>query len=96
MKRLLVLLALLSAPLFAENSAIPMDNKHSQGPSLEQIAMLFFRQYDGNGDGAVTRREFLTPSMNQFDYLDRNGDGAVDMQEVQGFVQMMSQQQGER
>jgi hypothetical protein len=41
----------------------------------------------------VTRREFLTPSMNQFDYLDRNGDGAVDMGEVSAFTRMMTEQQ---
>lgn len=77
------------APLHAES---PTGASAAQQPSLQQIAMLFFKQYDGNGDGAVTRREFLTPSMNQFDYIDRNGDGAVDIQEVNSFVQMMTQQ----
>ena len=94
MKRLVTLLALSAAPVFAE-SPIPPNPPQALGPSPEQIAMLFFRQYDSNGDGSVTRREFLTPSMNQFDYLDHNRDGAVDMQEVNGFVQMMIQQQGQ-
>ena len=68
------------------------ENTQQAGPSLEQISQLFFRQYDGNGDGMVTRREFLTPSMAQFDYLDRNGDGGVDMQEVFDFARMMTEQ----
>ena len=91
MKRFIAMLALLTSPALADNTQ-PVQQAPSQGPTLEQIAMLFFRQYDGNGDGTVTRREFLTPSMNQFNYLDRNGDGAVDMSEVNAFVQMMSQQ----
>jgi len=91
MKHLIALLALFAAPAIAEPTAQPAPPQ-AQGPSLEQIAMLFFRQYDGNADGTVTRREFLTPSMNQFDYLDRNRDGSVDMQEVSDFVQMMTQQ----
>ena len=92
MKRIAALLVFLCAPVLAQNPA-QTPPEAPRGPTLEQIARLFFHQYDANGDGTVTRREFLTPSMNQFDFLDRNGDGAVDMQEVTAFTQMMTQQQ---
>lgn len=84
MQRIIALLALAASPVLAQDAA--------QGPNLERINQLFFHQYDGDGDGRVTRREFLTPSMAQFDYLDRNGDGMVDMNEVAAFTKMMTEQ----
>lgn len=91
MKYAFALLASIALPALAQNQA-QLNSPPGQGPSLEQIHRLFFRQYDGNGDGMVTRREFLTPSMNQFDYLDQNGDGAVGQQEVRAFTRMMMEQ----
>jgi len=82
MKRLIPLV-LLSTCAIAED--------RGQMPDLETINQLFFHQYDGNGDGMVTRNEFLMPSVAQFEYLDRNGDGMVDMNEVSDFTRMMTQ-----
>jgi hypothetical protein len=93
MRRLFLLLTLIAGPALAQNQA-QLNNPQGQGPNQEQIQQMFFHQYDGNGDGIVTRREFLTPSMNQFDYLDRSGDGAVDPQEVSAFIEMMMQPKG--
>ena len=87
MQRLIALLALCATPALAQDP--PQD---ATGPDLERINQAFFHQYDGNRDGLVTRREFLTPSMAQFDYLDRNGDGMVDMREVAAFTRMMTEQ----
>ena len=37
-----------------------------------------FDRADSNGDGAVTRDEFLAARANQFGTRDRNGDGVID------------------
>jgi len=84
MHRMLALLILAATPVVAEDAP--------QGPDLERINQSFFYQYDGDRDGLVTRREFLTPSMAQFEYLDRNADGVVDMNEVSAFTKMMTEQ----
>ena len=84
MHRFLVMLALTSIlPAWAQTP--------QQGPDLNQINQLFFKQYDANGDGLVTGREFLMPSMAQFEFLDRNADGRVDMNEVSDFTRMMTE-----
>lgn len=88
MHRLIALLLLAATPAVAQPP--------QQAPDLDRINQLFFKQYDADGDGLVTGREFLTPSMAQFDYLDRNDDGIVDMGEVSAFTQMMTEQAMQR
>jgi EF hand domain-containing protein len=43
---------------------------------------LWFRKMDRNGDGYVSRREFLGTKA-EFDKLDRNGDGLIDVAEAE-------------
>lgn len=43
---------------------------------------LWFRKMDRNGDGFVSRREFLGAKA-EFDRLDRNGDGLIDADEAE-------------
>jgi Ca2+-binding EF-hand superfamily protein len=57
----------------------------------QMVAGSFFNHYDSNQDGQVTRKEFLTPSMQRFVYIDSNHDGIIDGNEVNAFVLKMLQ-----
>ena len=52
----------------------------------QMVADSFFNHYDRNQNGQVTRKEFLTPSMQRFVYIDTNNDGIIDGNEVNAFV----------
>lgn len=87
-------LSLLAAPAMAQQPP--------QMPNLEEI---FFKQFDSDQDGRVTRAEFLKPTEAQFDHMDANKDGALDQGEVKAFndemqkrmqeMQRQMQQQGQ-
>lgn len=53
----------------------------------------FLRTLDANGDGTVSREEFVQPQMQQierqFDYMDKNHDSKVDIDEADAFAQEM-------
>lgn len=93
MKKTLIALVLFSTPLVAQQP---------QRPNLEEI---FFKQFDTNQDGQVTKAEFLKPTEEQFAHMDRNGDGSLDPAEVKAFnaemeermreMQQRMQQQGQ-
>jgi len=52
----------------------------------QMVAGSFFNHYDRNQDGQVTRKEFLTPSMQRFVYIDSNHDGIIDGNEMNEIV----------
>ena len=82
MKKIIIALSLLSAPVLAQQQAMP------QMPNLEE---LFFKQFDTNQDGQVSKEEFLKPTEAQFDHMDRNKDGMLDKAEVKAFNDEMKQ-----
>lgn len=49
--------------------------------------MMRLRQLDTNGDGAVTRDEFMKPRQDRFAALDKNGDGSLDASELTAQIQ---------
>jgi Ca2+-binding EF-hand superfamily protein len=53
----------------------------------------FLHALDANGDGNVSRDEFVKPQMQnierQFDYMDKNHDGKVDAGEADIFAKEM-------
>jgi Ca2+-binding EF-hand superfamily protein len=51
-------------------------------PSPTASGPAWFRAMDRNGDGVISRREFLGGA-EQFDELDKNGDGFLDLEELQ-------------
>lgn len=83
MKRIIFALAFLSAPALAQQP---------QMPDLEEV---FFKQFDSDQDGRVTRAEFLKPTEAQFDHMDRSKDGALDRREVKAFNDEMEQRMKE-
>ena len=83
MKRTLALVALISAPVLAQQGEMP---------NLEE---LFFKQFDANQDGQVSKAEFLVPTEAQFDHMDGDKNGALDAAEVKAFNTEMQQRMQE-
>lgn len=90
MKKLIIALAIIATPALAQQPQMP------QMPDLQE---LFFKQFDSNQDGQVSKAEFLKPTEAQFDHMDANKNGALDRAEVKAFndemqkrVQEMQQQ----
>lgn len=83
MKAIIVLLTLASTGALAQSGAMP---------DLEE---LFFKQFDTNQDGSVSKAEFLKPTEAQFDHMDRNADGTLDAAEVKAFNDEMQQRMRE-
>ena len=84
MKRIIFALAFLSVPALAQ--------QQMQMPDLDEV---FFKQFDGDQDGRVTKAEFLKPTEAQFDHMDRDKDGALDRGEVKAFNDEMAQRMKE-
>ncbi len=86
MKKLIIALTLASTPAFAQQMQMP------QMPDME---VMFFKQFDANQDGQVSKNEFLKPTEAQFDHMDKNGDGALDAAEVKVFNEQMTKRMQE-
>lgn len=88
MKKTLSVIALISAPAFA----LAQQGQMPEGPDLDRM---FFQQFDSNGDGQVSKAEFLKPTEAQFDHMDRDNNGVLDRGEVEAFNEQMSQRMQE-
>ena len=74
MKKTLIALVLFSTPVLAQ--------QQPQRPNLEEM---FFKQFDTNQDGLVSKAEFLKPTEEQFAHMDRDNDGSLNRAEVKAF-----------
>ena len=83
MKRFIIALCFLSAPSLAQQP---------QMPDLEEI---FFKQFDANQDGQVSKEEFLKPTEAQFDHMDSDQNGALNQAEIKAFNEEMTQRMQE-
>lgn len=58
-------------------------------------ADMFLQTFDANGDGRVSKDEYMKPQIQQiekqFDYMDKNKDGFVDNEEAKAFAEEMQQ-----
>ncbi len=79
MRTWLITLVAISAPALAQQP---------QMPNLEEM---FFKQFDTDQDGQVSRAEFLKPTEAQFQHMDRDGNGALDGAEVKAFNEEVQQ-----
>lgn len=83
MKTLLASILALSGAAFA------------QQPTMADLEDAFFKQFDADQDGQVSRDEFLQPTGAQFDYMDGNQDGNVDRAELRAFNDEMQKRMRE-
>jgi Ca2+-binding EF-hand superfamily protein len=85
--RVLLTALLLASPLaLAQQPQMP--------PNMPDLGELFFKQFDSNQDGMVSKTEFLEPTVAQFDHMDKDGNGTLDAAEVEAFnAQMMQRMQ---
>ncbi|MDJ1009155.1 MAG: EF-hand domain-containing protein [Paracoccaceae bacterium] len=49
-----------------------------------------FDRMDANGDGSVSRQEYLNQRANQFSRIDRNGDGGISARELDRVASRMA------
>jgi len=86
-KKAIFALALLTTPALAQQPPMGQMGQMPQMPNLEEM---FFKQFDNDSDGAVSKAEFLKPTEAQFDHMDRDKNGALDRQEVKAFNDEMT------
>jgi len=64
-------------------------------PSQSSPGAAFLRTLDADGNGSVSREEFVKPQIQQierqFAYMDKNHDGKVDAEEAESFAKEMQQ-----
>jgi len=89
MKKTLIVLALFSGPVLAQQPPMQLM------PQMPDLEKLFFEQFDTNKDGVVSKDEFLKPTVAQFDHMDRDKNGALDSAEVKAFNDEMKQRMQE-
>jgi len=86
MKKLIVAAALagtlLGGVALAQNGATPASPADGKGP-----AGWLIKKGDTNGDGAVSRDEFLAKAAERFAKMDTNNDGKITADEVQAAMQ---------
>jgi Ca2+-binding EF-hand superfamily protein len=66
--------------------------QQGQMPNLDDV---FFKQFDADQDGQVSKQEFMKPTEAQFEHMDKNGDGALNRAEVKAFNDEMQQRMRE-
>lgn len=66
-----------------------------QGQMEPNHGQMFLQQFDKNGDGFVSKEEFIQPQAQmieqQFKHMDKSGDGFVNADEANAFAKEMRQ-----
>lgn len=86
MKKTLIALTFICPTAFAQQGQMP------QQPDLVEM---FFKQFDSNKDGLVSKAEFMKPTEAQFDHMDRDKNGSLNPVEVKAFNDEMEQRMQE-
>jgi Ca2+-binding EF-hand superfamily protein len=76
---LLTILALsLSTAAFAQEN----DEMGERGAKIKQMMQQKLKAMDKDGDGAISKQEFLDQAEKRFNKLDKNGDGKITQDEL--------------
>lgn len=79
--------ALMAAPAFAQPDSAPAETPAA--PPMQHHAQGMLGALDANGDGALSKDEFLAPAMKQFDAMDESHDGKVTEEEMMAYQKKM-------
>ena len=66
--------------------------QQGQMPNLDDV---FFKQFDTDQDGLVSKQEFMKPTEAQFAHMDKDGNGSLNRAEVKAFNEEMQQRMRE-
>lgn len=61
------------------------EKAHTNGETLRQKIQERLQAMDKNGDGNISKGEFMTQAEARFSKMDANGDGQVSREESEGF-----------
>ena len=86
MRKTFIAIALICSPAFAQQG---------QMPQMPDLGEMFFKQFDADNNGQVSKAEFMQPTEAQFDHMDRDKNGALDQAEVKAFNDEMQQKMQE-
>lgn len=67
--------------------AVPAVAKHHGGKHKDKM----FENLDANGDGAISKAEFLTNAEERFSKMDADGDGSITKEEGKAFHDAMKE-----
>lgn len=84
--------ALVSAT--AAHAQTPAANGAQRGQRLQQLESEMFKRMDTNGDGVISKQEFMEQAEKRFKRLDANGDGQITREEIESAAQNMRQRAG--
>ncbi len=79
MNRLLVMVFVAAVVLMANNPVSAQESTYTQGENLSKA----YDAMDKNGDGKISKEEYMTRYENHFKELDKNADGYLTKEEYQ-------------
>lgn len=78
----------------AAHAQTPAANSAQRGQRLERLEDEMFKRMDTNGDGVISKQEFMDQAEKRFKRLDANGDGQITREELENAAQNMRQRGG--
>jgi hypothetical protein len=89
-----VLLSISALSLAADEST-PMTGQMPMAGQMQQKMQQHIKEADTNGDGNISKQEFMAGCEKRFQKMDANGDGQITKEERQQMRSQMMQHKGQ-
>ena len=89
------LLLSISALSIAADGSTPTQGQMPMNGQMQQKMQQHMQQADTNGDGNISKQEFMANCEKRFQKIDANGDGQISQQERQQMKAQMMQHKGQ-